>query len=42
MSISEPAPVFFAAFIALFRFKVGIVPVIASCAAIGLAYSLLL
>jgi len=30
------------AFIALFRFKVGIVPVIASCAAIGLAYSLLL
>lgn len=31
-----------AAFIALFRFKVGIVSVIASCAAIGLVYSLLL
>ena len=31
-----------AAFIALFRFKVGIVPVIGTCAAIGLAYSLLL
>lgn len=31
-----------AAFIALFRFKVGIVPVIASSAALGLAYSLLL
>ena len=31
-----------AAFVALFRYKVGIVPVIASCAAIGLIYSLLL
>ena len=31
-----------AAFIALFRFKVGIVPVIGACAAIGLTYSLLL
>ena len=31
-----------AAFIALFRFKVGIVPVIGACAAIGLAYSLLI
>ncbi|MBE9560545.1 MAG: chromate efflux transporter [Proteobacteria bacterium] len=31
-----------AAFIALFRFKVGIVTVIGACAAIGLAYSLLL
>lgn len=31
-----------AAFIALFRFKVGIVTVIAACAAIGLGYSLLL
>ncbi|NOQ87487.1 MAG: chromate transporter, partial [Gammaproteobacteria bacterium] len=30
------------AFVALFRFKVGIVPVIGTCAAIGLAYSLLL
>jgi len=31
-----------AAFIALFRYKMGIVTVIAACAAIGLAYSLLL
>ncbi len=31
-----------AAFIALFRYKVGIVPVIAACAAIGLGYSLLI
>ncbi len=31
-----------AAFIALFRYKVGIVPVIAACAAIGLVYSLLI
>lgn len=31
-----------AAFVALFRFKVGIVTVIGACAAIGLAYSLLL
>ena len=31
-----------AAFIALFRFKVGIVPVIGACAAIGLTYSLLI
>ena len=31
-----------AAFVALFRYKVGIVSVIAACAAIGLAYSLLL
>jgi len=31
-----------AAFIALFRYKIGIVTVIAACAAIGLAYSLLL
>ncbi len=31
-----------AAFVALFRYKVGIVTVIGSCAAIGLAYSLLL
>ncbi len=30
-----------AAFVALFRFKAGIVPVIGACAAIGLAYSLL-
>jgi chromate transporter len=31
-----------AAFVALFRYKIGIVTVIAACAAIGLAYSLLL
>jgi chromate transporter len=31
-----------AAFVALFRFKIGIVTVIAACAAIGLAYSLLM
>ena len=31
-----------AAFIALFRFKVGIVPVIGACAVLGLGYSLLL
>jgi len=31
-----------AAFVALFRFKAGIVPVIAACAAVGLGYSLLL
>ena len=31
-----------AAFVALFKFKVGIVQVIGACAAIGLAYSLLL
>ena len=31
-----------AAFVALFRYKVGIVPVISACAAIGLCYSLLL
>jgi len=31
-----------AAFIALFRYKVGIVPVIAACASAGLGYSLLL
>jgi len=30
-----------AAFVALFRYKVGIVPVIAACAVVGLAYSLL-
>jgi chromate transporter len=30
-----------AAFIALFRFKVGIMPLIGACAAIGLGYSLL-
>jgi chromate transporter len=31
-----------AAFVALFRYKVGIVPVIGACAAVGLGYSLLL
>lgn len=31
-----------AAFVALFRYKVGIVPVIGACAALGLGYSLLL
>jgi chromate transporter len=31
-----------AAFVALFKFKVGIVPVIGACAVVGLAYSLLL
>jgi chromate transporter len=31
-----------AAFVALFRYKVGIVSVIAACAAIGLGYSLLI
>jgi len=31
-----------AAFVALFRYKIGIVPVIASCAVIGLGYSLFL
>jgi len=31
-----------AAFIALFRYKVGIVAVIAACAAVGLGYSLLI
>ena len=30
------------AFIALFKYKVGIVPVIGACASIGLGYSLLL
>ena len=29
-------------FIALFKYKVGIVPVIAACASVGLGYSLLL
>jgi len=31
-----------AAFVALFKFKVGIVPIIGACAAVGLVYSLLL
>jgi chromate transporter len=31
-----------AAFVALFKFKIGIVPVIGACAAVGLTYSLLM
>jgi chromate transporter len=37
-----PAALGAAAFIALFRYKVGIIPVIAACGIAGLAYSLVL
>ncbi|TSA40814.1 MAG: chromate efflux transporter [Betaproteobacteria bacterium] len=36
-----PAVIGFAAFIALWRYKIGIIPVIAACGAVGLAYTLL-